>query len=253
MGDPTTVGAVGSKAIAETKMSSERATGAAAGRDANPAMPLTEAAATLRLAETVRATEAEGPGRRFAIWLQGCPLRCPGCCNPEMLPFDAGRLVPVPRLLEAIRRAAESDGIEGVSLLGGEPFAQAEGAAPLAAEVRRRGLTVMVFTGYTLDELHRMPHEAVGQLLQEADVLVDGRYRADLPEKRRRWIGSSNQKVHFLTDRYAPEDPCWRLPNSLEIRLRGGELTVNGYPAAGASGLSGGVRPLARWTRPEAG
>ena len=42
----------------------------------------------LRVAQIVPFTEAEGPGRRFALWFQGCPLRCPGCCNPEMLPFE---------------------------------------------------------------------------------------------------------------------------------------------------------------------
>ena len=219
-------------------------------RDTNTPTPSPDAALTLRVADVVRATEAEGPGRRFAVWLQGCPMRCPGCCNPEMLPFEAGRPVSVRRLLEALESAAKNEGIEGVTLLGGEPFAQAAGAAALAAAVRRR-LSVMVFTGYTLDELHRMADEAVGELIRQTDVLVDGPYRRDLPERRRRWVGSSNQRVHFLTDRYGPDDPCWRLPNSIEIRLRGGELAVNGYPTA-AGGWCDGVRPLARWTRPEA-
>ena len=44
----------------------------------------------LSVAQIVPCTEAEGPGRRFALWFQGCPLRCPGCCNPEMLPFTGG-------------------------------------------------------------------------------------------------------------------------------------------------------------------
>ncbi|MFM7150626.1 MAG: 4Fe-4S cluster-binding domain-containing protein, partial [Gemmataceae bacterium] len=48
----------------------------------------------LSIAQTVPFTEAEGPGKRFAIWFQGCPFRCPGCCNPEMLPFRGG--VPTP-------------------------------------------------------------------------------------------------------------------------------------------------------------
>ncbi|HEY8504811.1 MAG TPA: 4Fe-4S cluster-binding domain-containing protein, partial [Gemmataceae bacterium] len=44
----------------------------------------------LSIAQTVACTEAEGPGKRFAVWFQGCPLRCPGCCNPEFLPFKGG-------------------------------------------------------------------------------------------------------------------------------------------------------------------
>ena len=206
----------------------------------------------LQVAETVPVTEAEGPGRRFAVWVQGCPFRCPGCCNPEMLPVRGGRPLPVGRLLGAIERAAEQHGIEGVTLLGGEPFAQAAGAAALAEGVQRRGLSVIVFTGYTLEELRATRDGAVDELLSHTDVLVDGPYIKALPETGRRWIGSANQCVHFLTDRHRPDDPCWQLPNSLEIRLRGGELSVNGFPAPGASELWRRVRPVWRWTRTEA-
>src|SRR5438270_9754122 len=98
---------------------------------------------TLQVAQTVACTEAEGPGRRFALWLQGCPLRCPGCCNPEMLPFAGGELMPVSGLTEQVRRAADRDGVEGITLLGGEPTAQAEGASALARSARALGLSVM--------------------------------------------------------------------------------------------------------------
>src|SRR3954462_9156895 len=100
---------------------------------------------TLQVAQTVACTEAEGPGRRFALWFQGCPLRCPGCCNPEMLPFAGGRRVSLAEILAQVRAAA-GQGVEGITLLGGEPLAHAAGAAVLAREVRLLGLTVMVFS-----------------------------------------------------------------------------------------------------------
>jgi anaerobic ribonucleoside-triphosphate reductase activating protein len=201
--------------------------------------PVAEVA--LSVAQVVSCTEAEGPGRRFALWFQGCPLRCPGCCNPEMLPFAGGQQLPLGELVFRIDAAKAEHAIEGITLLGGEPLAQAPGAAALAAAVHERGLTVMVFSGYTLEEARQLPDPAVPRLLGETDILVDGPYVRELPETRRRWIGSSNQRIHFLSDRCRADDPRWLLPNTLEIRLRGGEVTVNGFPAQAAVGL---------WKRP---
>jgi anaerobic ribonucleoside-triphosphate reductase activating protein len=197
--------------------------------------------AILAVAQIVPCTEAEGPGRRFALWFQGCPLRCPGCCNPEMLPFEGGFRLRVAEAVDRLRAAAAEQGIEGITLLGGEPLAHAQGAAALARAARLLGLTVMVFSGYTLEEARALPDPAVGELLTHTDILVDGPFLRELPETRRRWIGSANQRIHFLTDRYRADDPCWRQPNTLEIRLTGTELTVNGFPARTAVGL---------WKRP---
>jgi anaerobic ribonucleoside-triphosphate reductase activating protein len=182
---------------------------------------------TLTVAHRVARTEAEGPGERYALWLQGCPMRCPGCCNQEMLPFAGGSQMSVEEIL------GEIDGVEGITLLGGEPFAQAEAAAVLCERVRERALSVMVFSGYTLDEIAELPGPGPGRLLRACDLLVDGRYEATQPEARRRWIGSTNQVMHFLSDRYQPSEPRFTAPNSVELRLQGGELMVNGFPVAG--------------------
>ena len=190
----------------------------------------------LSLAQIVPVTEAEGPGRRFALWFQGCPLRCPGCCNPEMLPFTGGIPMRLADLQAQLRDAQVKDAIEGITLLGGEPFAHA-GAALLAAAAHGFGLSVMVFTGYTLEELRESSDATVHALLDHTDILVDGPYRRELPERERRWIGSANQRVHFLSERCSADDPRWRLPNTLEIRLRDGAVSINGFPAPAAVGL----------------
>jgi anaerobic ribonucleoside-triphosphate reductase activating protein len=217
----------------------------------NPDPPVPEDT-VLQLAQVVPCTEAEGPGRRFAVWFQGCPLRCPGCCNPEMLPFAGGQAWRLADLLEEVRAAVAAHAVEGITLLGGEPLAHAAGAAVLARRVRLLGLSVMVFSGYTLEEARKLSDPAVAKLLAETDILVDGPYVRELPEARRRWVGSRNQQVHFLSDRYRADDPCWRRPNTLEIRLRRGEVTVNGFPAPAAAGLwkRPAVRPSYRQTGP---
>jgi anaerobic ribonucleoside-triphosphate reductase activating protein len=191
----------------------------------------------LQVAQIVPCTEAEGPGRRFALWFQGCPLRCPGCCNPEMLPFSGGTAISVRRILRQVVQARDASEIEGITLLGGEPFAHASGAATLARAVQRLELTVMVFSGYTFEEIQARHDPAVDDLLAHTDILVDGPYVRELPETARRWIGSANQRVYFLTDRYQADDPCWRKPNTLEIRVQGTDIIINGFPAHQASGL----------------
>jgi anaerobic ribonucleoside-triphosphate reductase activating protein len=197
----------------------------------------------IRVAQIVPATSAEGPGRRFALWFQGCPLRCPGCCNPEMLPFDGGKWMDVAQVVGQMVEAHRQHGIEGVTMLGGEPTAQAVAAAAIASEARRLGLSVMLFSGHTLEELRQMADPAIEALLTHTDLLVDGAYLRERPETRRRWIGSANQRAHCLTDRYHEDDPCWRQTNTVEIRLRSGEITVNGFPTRPTQAF---LRDLAR-------
>ena len=144
-------------------------------------------------------------------------------------------------VVSEIETAQREQGIEGITLLGGEPLAHAPQAAALAHAVQQRGLSVMIFSGHTLTEARQLPEPAVAELLALTDILVDGPYLRELPETQRRWIGSSNQQIHFLSERYRADDPRWQKPNTLEIRLRGSEVTINGFPAAGAVGL---------WKRP---
>ena len=179
----------------------------------------------LQLAFCVSKTEAEGPGKRFALWVQGCTLGCPDCCNPEMWSKKGGETISVDELYKKILTV--SDKIEGVSLLGGEPFEQDRALSILARKIRDKGLTVMVYSGYDLKEIKDMKSE----LLEHVDVLVAGRYVKELHTTKRRWIGSTNQELHFLTDAYKEADPRFLEPNHAEITLNSqGEMTVVGFP-----------------------
>ncbi len=178
-------------------------------------------------------TEAEGPGRRAALWVQGCQFLCPGCCNPNFLRIVPRKLVIADSLIERLAEAKAEHGIEGLTMLGGEPMLQAQGLSKVAAGSHELGLSVMVFTGYTLEELRSAPLPGTEELLSHTDVLVDGRYIAELPELERAWAGSSNQRFHYLTDRY---DRSIELTNDgrqrVEIRLSSsGRVELNGWPA----------------------
>ena len=199
-------------------------------------MPPEQPIQTMQIAQVVPCTEAEGPGKRFAVWFQGCPLRCPGCCNPEFLPFRGGETKSVEEMADWIARSQAENSIEGITLLGGEPFAHAAAGVALARVARERDLSVMVFSGYTIEELRARPEPEVAELLGLTDILVDGPYDRNQPDTERRWIGSRNQRIHFLTDRYSFDEE-WRKKNTLEIRVSGGDITINGFPAANAVGL----------------
>src|SRR6188474_441623 len=105
----------------------------------------------IQVAHIAPCTEAEGPGKRFAIWFQGCPLRCPGCCNPEFLPFKGGQTKSLSEMTEWLARVKDESGVEGITLLGGEPFTHAGPAVALARAARQLGLSVMAFSGYTVE------------------------------------------------------------------------------------------------------
>jgi anaerobic ribonucleoside-triphosphate reductase activating protein len=152
----------------------------------------------LSVASWLERSVVNGPGERFVLWLQGCPFRCPGCFNPDFLPFEGGRPMSVAEVASLVEGVA---GIEGVTFSGGEPMAQAEGLATLAAILKARGLTLACYSGYTLEELRAAGDPSVLALLDLLDILIDGRYeaaqRATLP-----WRGSRNQRVHFLSPAY---------------------------------------------------
>jgi anaerobic ribonucleoside-triphosphate reductase activating protein len=189
----------------------------------------------LNVALIVGRTEAEGPGVRAALWVQGCTIRCPGCCNPEML---AVRDATPMSVREALAQLPAD--VEGVSFLGGEPTEQAPALGALARAVQARGQTVMVYSGRTLEELRAMPDCAV--LLAHTDLLVDGRYEEALRTTERRFIGSTNQRLHFLTSRHREDDPRLREHNTVELRLTIAadgtkSITMNGWPVKGARTL----------------
>ena len=186
----------------------------------------------LNMASRLPCTEAEGPGRRAALWVQGCNKRCRGCCNPAYLQLAERELVSASSVLDWLRNAHHAHDLEGVTFLGGEPMLQAQGLAFVAQGAQSLGLSVMVFSGYTKSELDVLRLPGADQLLRYTDVLVDGPFEANLPEQSRRWVGSTNQQFNYLTERYdARIESGDRLDRVLEIRLKtDGTVFINGWP-----------------------
>ena len=191
---------------------------------------------------------AAGPGQRLVVWLQGCLKRCPGCANRPFLPERRARAVAWPRLL------LELKGLDGVTFSGGEPMLQAAALDPFAAAVRRRGQTVVCYTGYTLTEL-RAEAGAIARLLDNVDLLIDGEYERDRP-RGGLYRPSANQRVHRLSGRIRLEAHAGIAETV--IRIQGGRVTRTGtLPAAAGAALGDrlaamGIRLRPDWPSPPA-
>jgi anaerobic ribonucleoside-triphosphate reductase activating protein len=157
--------------------------------------------AYLRLHHLEPSSRVNGPGLRAVVWVQGCTLGCPGCFNPETHPEQAGFSLSVEQLVEKV---IQITGIEGITISGGEPFQQTPALAEFLKAVKANSpLSVLLFSGFTLEEIKRIPHSI--EALAQVDVLVAGRYQI---EKRlaHNLLGSANKQVYFLTKRYSKTD-----------------------------------------------
>lgn len=143
-------------------------------------------------------SRVNGPGLRFVIWVHGCSICCKGCINPQFADKEGGRTIAVNNLYKKIIQASD---IEGVTFTGGEPFEQPKALSMLASKLKSKGISVMCYSGYTLNELKRTNNQYINALLDNIDILIDGRYVAK-KEACLKWRGSLNQNVYFLSKRY---------------------------------------------------
>lgn len=186
----------------------------------------------IRVGRVVPKTRAEGPGLRFAMWVQGCRMGCPGCYARALWDESGGTETDEDALLEELRKV--SGEVEGVTLLGGEPFLQAGALARFAGAAREMGLSVLTFTGYWYEDLLRGGDREALALLAATDLLIDGPYLQEQRDFSRPLAGSRNQQFRFLTERYSPAD-LERCRNRVEVRLgKDGVLRVNGMGDFGA-------------------
>lgn len=148
----------------------------------------------MRVSGFYEASCTNGEGWRSVLFMAGCPHHCPGCHNPETWSFDSGEECPdIEEYIKKILRNRVL--IDGVTLSGGEPFQERNisGLHLLTERLRKEGLNVWCYSGYTWDELRE--NEAFFPLLQNLDVLVDGPYLEEFASTELKFRGSSNQRI----------------------------------------------------------
>lgn len=146
----------------------------------------------MRIYGLVQDSIVDGPGFRFSCFVQGCPHGCPGCQNPDSHDPSGGREMTVEEVARELLRNPLTDGL---TLTGGEPFAQAEACLELAKIAHAHQLNVWSYTGWTFEHLRDHGTDAQKALLAELDVLVDGPFLLEQRTLALPWRGSRNQRV----------------------------------------------------------
>ena len=156
-------------------------------------------ASRLKLSGVVPESIVDGPGIRYTLFVQGCPHHCPGCHNPQTHAFDGGYWSDFAPLLQAID---SNPLLSGVTFSGGEPFCQAEALGDLAVHIRKRGKTIVVYSGYTFEQLLEQGRTDpyILRLLSLCDLLVDGPYLEEQRDLTLPFRGSRNQRLIDLQE-----------------------------------------------------
>lgn len=193
---------------------------------------------TLRLHSTMISDGANGPGRRFVVWFQGCSFACPGCINAttHSTTGEVGYFLSYDVLLKQILAEHSREPLEGVSLTGGEPLQNdLTELWPLIVALPKE-LTVIMFTGYTLREI-LSPGWQVNQdtaalrrqVMASCDVVISGRYRQDLRGEGDPLCSSTNQQLLFMSDRYTKADLAARcVAREIVVQIDEGKVIRTG-------------------------
>lgn len=134
----------------------------------------------------------DGPGFRFSCFVQGCPHHCPGCHNPDSHDPNGGKEMTVE---DVAREMLKNPLTDGLTLSGGDPFAQASDCLALAEIAHKNHLNVWAYSGWTFEYLRDHGSQDQKALLAGVDVLVDGPFLMEQRSLALPWRGSRNQRV----------------------------------------------------------
>ncbi|NLJ64674.1 MAG: anaerobic ribonucleoside-triphosphate reductase activating protein [Christensenellaceae bacterium] len=146
----------------------------------------------VRLFGIEKSSIVDGPGIRFAVFMQGCPHACPGCHNPESHDFNGGYFSDTDEIISEFNK---NPLLQGLTLSGGEPIMQPEASLVLASAAKDNNLDVWLYTGYVFEELLENKNDAVKELLNYLDVIVDGPFILKERSIDLLYCGSKNQRL----------------------------------------------------------
>ena len=139
---------------------------------------------------------ANGEGMRTSLFVSGCTHHCKGCFNEEAWPFSYGKQF-TPQTMEYILSTLRGEGIDGLSVLGGEPFEPENllGLYPLIWTVAGTDKSIWMYSGFTWEQLIGRNDPLTNATLFCIDVLVDGPFVEAEKDVSLRFRGSRNQRI----------------------------------------------------------
>jgi anaerobic ribonucleoside-triphosphate reductase activating protein len=154
----------------------------------------------MKIAQLLSPVHSLGPGERVCLWVQGCSKRCAHCISPEFQTF-IGQDINESDLAKIIIQISRNTGCNGLTISGGEPFEQSKSLYKLLNAVKSSFCDILVYTGYTLDEIYNgIAGEDGIHCLKQIDVLIDGRYADSLNFDDCVLRGSTNQIIHYINE-----------------------------------------------------
>ncbi len=146
----------------------------------------------IRIAGVIEESIVDGWGIRYVVFTQGCPHNCPGCHNPETHDFNGGVVIDTDKLIKDFKN---NPLLKGITFSGGEPFLQSKPLLELAQKIHALGKDVTCYTGYTYEEIISSGNDDWIKLLDETDVLIDGKFILEKRNLKLLFRGSSNQRI----------------------------------------------------------
>ena len=148
----------------------------------------------IRLSGIAYESLVNGPGMRRVFFAQGCKHNCKGCFNTETHDFYGGQ---ERNLDELIIDTLDNPILSGVTFSGGDPWEQADKFAYMAKAFKEKGLSIWSYTGYTYEYIIENKDKRSGwnDLLDNIDVLVDGRFELNKRKDGLKFRGSTNQRI----------------------------------------------------------
>ena len=159
----------------------------------------------IKIAALVNDSIVDGPGLRYAVYVQGCPHRCEGCHNPQTHDTNGGTETDT---AEIWRQIAANPLLDGITFSGGEPMSQPRALAELAAKARELGLNIWCYTGHCFEELAAKGEADIDTLLSYIDVLVDGPFVLAQRTLELPFRGSANQRLIDVPESFARGEVC---------------------------------------------